>query len=83
MTTVETTLLIIVGSLLSIFIILCIAVAAMAVKLISSVRRVVTKAEGVVDSVENAADVLKDAHGRMALFKLVRNIIKVVQRSRK
>ncbi len=52
-------------------------------KLLASVRQVVAKAEGVVDSVESAAEVLKDTGGRLAFLKLIRNIIKLVQGSRK
>jgi uncharacterized protein YoxC len=83
MTTTDTVLLIILTSLLSLFFILCIALVIGLIKLLSSVRRVVAKAEDVVDSVESAAEVLKETQGRLAFFKLVRNIIKIVQRSRK
>jgi uncharacterized protein (UPF0335 family) len=62
---------------------MCIALVAGLLKLVSSIRRVVEKAEDVVDSVESAAEVFKDAQGRMAVFKLIRNIIKVAKRSRK
>jgi hypothetical protein len=83
MNTTDTVLLIIVTALLSIFIIMCIAVVAGILKLLTVVKRVVEKAETVAESVESAAEILRDTQGRLALFKLVRNIIKVVQRSRK
>ena len=83
MTTTDTVLLIVLTSLLSLFFILCIALIIVLLKLLSSVKRVVAKAEDVVGSVESAADVLKDAQGRLAFFKLVRNIIKLVNRSQK
>ena len=83
MNTTDTVLLIIVTSLLSIFIILCIAVVIGILKLLTAVKRVVQKAEDVADQVESAAEIFKDTQGRMAMFKLIRNIIKVVQRSRK
>ena len=84
MTTTDTVLLIILTSLLSLFFILCIALVIGLLKLLSSVKRVVAKAEEVVDSVESAAEVLKDTQGRLAFFKLVRNIIKIAKkRSRK
>ncbi len=83
MTTTDTVLLIVLTSLLSVFFILCIAVMIMVLKLLSGVRRVVAKADEVVDSVEAAAEVFKDTQGRLAFFKLVRNIMKLVQRSRK
>jgi hypothetical protein len=81
MTTTDTVLVIILTSLLSVFFVLCIAAIAMALQLLKSVQRVVDKAEGVVDSVESAAEVLRDTQGRMAFLKLIRNIIKLAQRS--
>jgi uncharacterized protein YoxC len=84
MTTTDTVLLIILTSLLSVFFILCIALVIGLLKLLANVRRVVDKAEEVVGSVESAAEVLKDTQGRLALFKLVRNIVKLMKkRSRK
>lgn len=84
MTTTDTVLLIILISLLSVFFILCIALVICLLKLLADVRRVVDKAEEVVGSVESAAEVFKDTQGRLAFFKLVRNIVKLMQkRSRK
>lgn len=83
MSTTDTVLLIILTTLLSIFFILCIAIAVGVLKLVGEVRRIAGKAENVVDSVESAAEVLKETQGRLAFFKLIRNIIKLAQRSRK
>ncbi len=83
MTTTDTVLLIILTSLLSLFTLIGIILLVALLKLVSSVKRAVAKAEGVIDSVESAAEVIKDTQGRLALFKLVRNLIKLVQRSRK
>jgi uncharacterized protein YoxC len=83
MTTTDTVLLIILTSLLSLFFLLCIALVIGLLKLLSSVRRVIDKAEDVVDSVESAAEVFKDTQGRLALFKLIKNIVKLAQRSHK
>lgn len=84
MTTTDTVLVIILTVLLSIFFILCIAAVAMTLKILVIVRRIVEKAEEVADSVESAAEVFRDTQGRLAFFKLVRNIIKMAQkRSRK
>jgi hypothetical protein len=77
MTTTDTVLVIILTTLLSIFFILCIAAMVMVVKLLSSVRRIVDKAEDVIDSVESAAEVLRDTQGKLAFFKLINNIIKL------
>ncbi|MEK7059663.1 MAG: hypothetical protein AAB971_02825 [Patescibacteria group bacterium] len=83
MTTTEEVLLIVLTSLLSIFFILCIALVIGLLQLLASIRRVAAKAEDVVDSVESAAEVLKDTQGRLAFFKLISNIIKLTQKGRK
>ena len=83
MTTTDTVLVIILTVLLSIFIIICIAAVAMALKILVIVRRIVEKAEDVADSVESAAEVFRDTQGRLAFFKLVRNIIKMAQKRSK
>lgn len=79
MTTTDQVFIIILCVLLSIFFLMCIAVVAVILKLLNSVRQVVEKAEGAVESVENAAEILRDTTGRLAFFKLVRNIIKLAQ----
>jgi uncharacterized protein (UPF0335 family) len=54
------------------------------IKLISSLRRVAEKAEEVVDTVEeSAAEILRDTEGKLAFFKLIRNIIKVAKKHKK
>jgi hypothetical protein len=80
MTTTDTVLVIILTTLLSIFFILCIAAMVMVVKLLAAVRRIAEKAEDVVDSVESAAEVLRDTQGKLAVFKLIRNIVKLMDR---
>ncbi len=80
MNTTDTVLVIILTSLLSIFILLCIAVMIMVLKLIANIRQVVAKAEDVIDSVESATEVFRDTHGKLALLKVVGNIIKLMQK---
>ncbi len=79
MDTTDRVLIIILCALLSIFFVLCIAVMIGVLKLVQSLRELVTKAEEVVENVESAAEVLKDTSGRLALFKLIRNIMKMIQ----
>jgi len=83
MSTTDTVLLIILTSILSLFFLAGLVLVVVAIKLVASAKRVVAKAEGVVDSVESAAEVIKDTSGRLAFLKLIRNIIKLVERSRK
>ncbi|MEK7594655.1 MAG: hypothetical protein AAB436_03395 [Patescibacteria group bacterium] len=83
MTTTQEVLIIVLTVLLSIFIIICTAFVVGLVQLLSSVKRVAAKAEDVIDSVESAAEVLKDTQGRLAFFKLVGNIMKLTQKGKK
>lgn len=80
MSTTDTVLLIILTSLLSLFCLLGIALLIGLLQLVSTVKRVVEKAGDVVDTVESAAEVFKDTQGRMAFFKLVRNLIKLAKK---
>jgi uncharacterized membrane protein len=75
MSTTDTTLLIILTSLLSIFVIVCIAVAVVILKLVTSAKQVVIKAEAAIDSVESAAEIFKNVGGKVSLLKLIRNIV--------
>ena len=78
MNTYDTVLLTTLTFLLSLCFLLGIVVIILIIRLIASVRRVVIRAEGVVDSVEAAADVLKDAGGKLAIFKILKNIMDMV-----
>lgn len=79
MSTTDQVLIIILCVLLSIFFTLCIAVMVGILGLIKALREMVAKAEEVVENVESAAEVLRDTSGRLAFFKLVRNIMKMIQ----
>lgn len=84
MTSTETVLVIILIVLLSIFFALCIAVMAGVLTLIQSLKRVAVKAEEIVDSVESAAEVFTASTGKLTLFKMVSNLIKLTtDRSKK
>lgn len=83
MTTLETVLLVVVAVLLSIFIIVCIAAVTTLFKLLQSLRHVVEKAEEVADSVEAAAEMFRDTSGRLAIVKLLRNIVQIMNGGRK
>jgi len=83
MTTTDQVLLIVVAALLSIFLLICISVMVGVLKLIKALRDMVAKAEEVADSVESAAEVLRDTSGPLAMFKLIRNIMKATQKGRR
>jgi hypothetical protein len=83
MSTTDTVLVIILTCLLGLWLLVGIVLSIVLVKLVNSVRRVVEKAEGVVDSVESAAEIFRDTQGRLAFIKLIRNIIKVAKKRSK
>lgn len=76
----ESILVIIVSSTLTLFLIMAIIVLVLAAKLLAAITRIVTKAEQVVDTAEAAAQMLKDASGPLALFKLIKNMVATVEK---
>ena len=80
MTTTDNVLLIILTSLLSLYFLLGIILLVLVIKTMHSVKRVVGKAEHVVDNAESVAEVLKDTSGKLAFFKILHNIINLVNR---
>ena len=79
----ESILVIIVSTTLALFLIAAIAVLVMVAKLIQSVRRIVDQAEKVVETAGEAAEMMRNASGPLALFKVVRNMVKAVDKTRK
>lgn len=80
MTTVDTVFLIITACAISLFFLLGSVVFVLAIKLLGSVKRIVAKAENAVNTAEEAAELLKNTSGKMAVFKLIRNIMNLVNR---
>ena len=79
----ESILVIIVSSVLTLFLIISIIVLVMTAKLVSAIRRVVERAESVVETASEAAEMMRNASGPLALFKVVSNILKSVEKMRK
>jgi hypothetical protein len=80
MSTVDTVFLIITACALSLFFLLGSVLLVFAIQIANRVKKVVAKADSVVDSVEAAAEVFKDTSGNLAVIKLVRNIIKFAKK---
>lgn len=80
MTTTESILLIILAAFLALFLGLAIALTVLSIKLVNSVKEIVAKAGSVIDSVETAADVVKNASGPIATLRVIKNIVDLVQR---
>lgn len=76
----ESILVIIVSVVLTLFLLVGITVLVLIAKLISAIRRIVVHAEKVVESAGDAAEMLRNASGPLALFKVLRNILKAVEK---
>lgn len=79
----ESILVIITSVTLSLFLIVGIVVLVLVAKLLQAIRHLVHKAEQLVETASGAADMLKNASGPLALFKLVRNIISTMDKMHK
>ena len=83
MNTAESILVIIVSATLTIFLVVAIVTLVLIAKLVTSVKHVVDHAEKVVETAGEAAEMLRNASGPLAFFKVVRNIIKNIDKMRK
>ncbi len=79
----ESILVIIVSAILTLFLILAIVVLVMVANLIRVLRRIIDRAERVMETAGEAAEMLRNASGPLALFKVLRNIIKAVEKVQK
>ena len=79
----ESILVIIVSTVLALFLLTAIIVLVLIAKLVQAIRQLVARAEDLVETAGEAAEMLRDASGPLALFKLVRNIMKAVDKARK
>jgi hypothetical protein len=79
----ESILVIIVSAVLALFLLTAIVVLVMIAKLVQSLRRIIDNAERVVETAGEAAEMLRNASGPLALFKVVRNMVDAVDKMRK
>ena len=79
----ESILVIIVSATLTVFLIVGIVVLLLIAKLIKAVMRIVERAQQVVETAEEAATMLRNASGPLALFKVIRNIVNTVEKVHK
>lgn len=84
MSTLDTVFLIITACAISLFFLLGVVVLGFVLKLVKSIKRVTDKAEEAITSVEAATEVIKNvgsnASGPIAVFKMISNIMKLVNR---
>ena len=78
----ESILVIIVSAVLSLFLIIAIVVLLLVARMVRSLHRLIRHAERVMATAGDAAEMLKNASGPLALFKVVRNIMHAVDKHR-
>ncbi|MGB4758793.1 MAG: hypothetical protein WBP26_01930 [Candidatus Saccharimonadales bacterium] len=76
-------LLIIVSTVLSVFLIVGIILIVKLIKISKGVNHIVVKAEGLVDSAEAAASVLRKGAGTLAFSRIISNIADLTKNSKK
>ena len=77
MQTAESILVIIVSSVLTLFLIVAIIALLMIVKLIGSIKKMVERGEHALDKAGEAAEMLRQASGPLAIFRTVRSIVRM------
>ncbi|HEX7368389.1 MAG TPA: hypothetical protein VF261_01905 [Candidatus Saccharimonadales bacterium] len=83
MTTTFDVLVIVLSCLLGLFLILSIIVAALAWKVVHSIRRIVEKGEQVVDSAEAAAEMFRKAAGPLGAVRTLLNVVESVAKRKR
>jgi len=76
----ESILVIITSAALTLFLIAAIVVLVLLARLLKAVRRVVERAEELVSTASEAAEMLRNASGPLAFFKLLRNVMQAVDK---
>jgi len=78
----ESILVIIVSTALTLFLLLAIIVLVLIARVLFTIKRIVEHADRVIETAGEAADMLKNVSGPLALFKLLRNIIRTFEKTR-
>ncbi len=86
LSTTQSVFLIIVAVAISLFFLLAAALTVAGLLLVSKVKKVISKAELAIDSVEEATETIKNigsqAGGPLAVFKVIKGIVDVVNRKK-
>lgn len=86
LSTFQSVLLVVVAVAISLFFLLAAILAGLAISLVGKIKKVVVKAELAIDSVEEATETIKhigsQAGGPLAVFKVIKNIIEVVNKKK-
>ena len=79
----ESILVIINSAVLSLFLIVGIIVLILIARLVNSIKHVVDRAEEAIETAGEAAEMLRNASGPLALFKVLRNIMQTTDKPKK
>jgi hypothetical protein len=83
MNTAEQIILIILGAALAVFLTLAIVVAIQVIRLVKILQALATKAEALVNSAENTADMVKNAVGKLSVLRFAHSIFDMVAKQTK
>jgi hypothetical protein len=83
LSTAQQILVIFLSVALGIFLVLAIVIAAMAIKLIATIRVIAGKAEHLIESVESVGNVFKKAAGPFSIFRFLHGVMDTVQKKTK
>lgn len=81
--TAQQVLVIILSTTLAILLGLSIVIAVMIIKLVTSVRQMVAKAERAIESAEAVGDVIKKTAGQIGILRIVRTVFDLVSKHNK
>ena len=73
-------LVIILSVFLALFLLLGIIATVQVIRLLHTIRHIAEKAETIIESAESVGTIFRNASGPLALFKVVRNIVKTVKK---
>jgi hypothetical protein len=79
----ESILIIILAAVLIVFLVMAITALVLVIKLIRTTKRFVDRAEKMAETAGEAAEILRNASGPLAVFKLIRNIVKTFEKRSK
>jgi hypothetical protein len=83
MNTSEHILVIVLAAALALFLLLSVVVVVQVIRLLRVVRRIIDKAETVIESAETVGTIFKNASGPLALVRVVRNVMHMAQGNKK
>jgi uncharacterized protein YoxC len=82
LSTTQQILVIILSTALAVALVLAIAISIMLIRVITSVRRIVEKAERAIESAEAVGDVIKKTAGNIGVLRIARAVFDMIAKHR-